>query len=132
MKRLFTCFTVLALVCFASVALAADVPNLVGTWEGAPSVHSITGGHYTGKLVLTITGQKGNAFNGTKVYKMPAPEKDRSENFSGTIGSTGQIFIADHEEGIMIGNLTRSGGMELQYGHNGKTAVAVHVVLKRK
>lgn len=132
MKRLFSCLTLLALVCFASVALAADAPKLVGTWEGQPSVHDIKVGYYTGKLVLTITEQKGNAFHGSKVYKMGGPTKDRSENFSGSISSTGQIFIADHEEGFMVGALTKNGDMELQYGHNGKTAVAIHVVLKKK
>jgi len=132
MKPLFTLLARLAVVCFATVALAADVPNLVGAWEGAPTVHDIKAGYFTGKLVLTIKEQKGNAFHGSKVYKLASPKKDRTENFSGTISSTGQIFISDHDEGFMIGNVTKNGDMELQYGHTGKSAVAVHVVLKRK
>jgi len=132
MKRLIFLLALLAVACSATVALAADVPNLVGAWEGQPSVHGIKTGYYTGKLVLTIIEQKGNAFHGSKVYKMGGPTKDRSENFSGSISSAGQIFIADHEEGFMVGALTKNGDMELQYGHNGKTAVAIHVVLKKK
>jgi len=132
MKRLIVLLALLAVVCCATVALAADAPNLVGTWEGVPAVHDIKAGYYTGKLVLTIKEQKGNAFHGSKVYTLAAPKKERAENFSGTISSTGQIFIADHDDGFMIGNVTRDGGMELQYGHVGKSAVAVHVLLKKK
>jgi len=132
MKRLIISLALLAVVCCATVALAADAPNLVGTWEGAPSVHDIKDGYFTGKLVLTIKEQKGNAFHGSKVYKLASPKKDRTEGFSGTISSTGQIFISDHDDGFMIGNVTKDGGMELQYGHAGKSAVAVHVLLKKK
>jgi len=132
MKRLILSFALLAVACFATVALAADVPSLVGTWEGAPTVHDIKVGYFTGTLVLTMTAQKGNAFHGSKVYK-PAPQKkERTEGFSGTISSTGQVFIADHDEGFMIGNVTKDGGLELQYGHSGKSAVAVHVLLKKR
>ena len=131
MKRLTTAFALLVVLCLASVSLAADAPNLVGTWEGAPSVHLAKGGYYTGKLVLRISEQQGSAFHGTKTYRMKALKEDRSESFSGTISSTGQIFIADHDEGFMLGTLTKD-GMELQYGHAGKNAAAVQVLLKKK
>lgn len=132
MKRILSLIVLLAVVCFAAVATAADLPNLIGTWEGAPTVHDSKGGYYTGKLVLNITEQKGNAFHGSKTYQMVSQRKERTEGFSGTISSGGQIFIADHEDGYMIGDITKDGGMELQYGHTGKKAVAVHVVLKKK
>ncbi len=131
MKRLTIAFALLAVLCLASVALAADAPNLVGTWEGAPSVHEVKGGYHTGKLVLTVTEQHGTAFHGTKTYRLAALKKDRTEGFSGTISSNGQIFIADHDEGFMLGTLTKD-GMELQYGHAGKNAAAVQVLLKKK
>ena len=132
MKRLALLFAMMTVLCISAMAYAADPPKLVGVWEGQPSVHDMKAGYYTGKLVLNITGQTGNAFHGSKVYKLAAPKKDRSENFSGSISSTGQIYIADHDEGFMIGAMTKDGEMELQYGHNGKTAVAMHVVLKKK
>ncbi len=132
MKRLALLFAVMAVLSVSALAYAADPPKLVGVWEGQPSVHDMKSGYYTGKLVLTITEQKGNAFHGSKVYKLAGPKKDRSENFSGSISSSGQIYIADHDEGFMIGAMTKDGEMELQYGHNGKTAVAMHVVLKKK
>lgn len=131
MKRLLAVFTLLAMFCCASAALAAEPVNLVGVWEGAPSVHDLKGGYFTGKLVLTIVEQKGNAFHGTKTYRL-ASKKERSEGFSGTISTTGQIFIADHDEGYMVGGITKGGEIELQYGHAGKNAAAVHVLLKKK
>lgn len=132
MKRLVLLFAAMTVLCISALAYAADPPKLVGVWEGQPSVHGMKTGYYTGKLVLTITEQKGNAFHGSKVYLLAAPKKERSENFSGSISSSGQIFIADHSEGFMLGSMTKDGEMELQYGHNGKTAVAMHVVLKKK
>lgn len=132
MKRLpaFCLFAILA--CFATAALAADVPNLVGTWEGSPSIHGAKTGYSTGKLVLTIAGQQGNAFHGTKTYFHPSDKKNHTEGFSGTIRSDGQIFIADHDEGYMLGDMTKGGEMELQYGHSGKNAYTVYVLLKKK
>ena len=132
MKRLLSLCLFATLACFAATAFAADVQNLVGTWEGAPSVHGAKTGFRTGKIVLTILEQQGNAFHGTKTYYMAAKKKERSEAFSGTIRSDGQIFIADHEEGYMLGDMTKGGDMELQYGHRGKNAIAVYVLLKKK
>lgn len=132
MKRLLTLCLLALLACFATSALAADATNLVGTWEGTPTVHGPKVGYRTGKLVLTIVEQQGNAFHGTKTYQMPAAKKDRTEKFSGTIRSDGQILIADHDEGFMLGDLTKAGDMELQYGHAGKNAISVYVVLKKK
>jgi len=114
------------------MALAADATNLVGTWEGMPSVHGAKTGFRTSKLVLTVLEQQGNAFHGTKTYITASKKKDSTEKFSGTIRSDGQIFIADHDEGYMLGDMTKGGEMELQYAHRGKNAIAVHVLLKKK
>ncbi|PKN08055.1 MAG: hypothetical protein CVU73_09395 [Deltaproteobacteria bacterium HGW-Deltaproteobacteria-8] len=108
MKRLLSLCLFAILVCFAATAFAADAQNLVGTWEGTPSVH------------------------GAKAYFMASKKKDKIEKFSGTIRSDGQIFIADHDEGYMLGDMTKNGEMELQYGHRGKNAIAVYVLLKKK
>lgn len=132
MKRLLMFLTLLAVACFATAALAADATNLVGTWEGTPSVHGAKVGYRTGRLVLTIAEQQGSSFHGSKVYFRSTDKQDRTEGFSGTVSSGGQIFIADHDEGYMIGNITKTGEMELQYGHKGRKAIAVHVLLKRK
>jgi len=133
MKRLLTLCLAAALACFATAALAADVPSLVGTWEGTPSVHGAKIGYRTGKfLVLKVVEQKGNVFHGTKSYHRASVKKDRAESFSGSIDSAGQVFIADHDEGYMIGTVTKGGELELQYGHRGKDAVVVHVLLKKK
>ncbi|MBU1040725.1 MAG: hypothetical protein KKF77_06480 [Proteobacteria bacterium] len=129
-KLLALCFFAL-LACFATTALAADAPNLVGTWEGTPSVHGVKVGFRTSNLVMIILEQQGNAFHGTKTYHTPK-KKDKVEKFSGTIRSDGQIFIADHDEGYMLGDITKDGAMELQYGHRGNNAIAVYVVLKKK
>jgi len=131
MKRLLTACLFAALLCFATAALAADAQNLVGTWEGTPSVHGPKVGYRTGKLVLTIVEQQGNAFHGVKTYQVPT-KKDRTEKFSGTIRSDGQILIADHDEGFMLGDITKGGEMELQYGHAGRNAITVYVLLKKK
>jgi len=132
MKRLLQFVALLAMVCFSTAALAADAANLVGTWEGTPSVHGKKAGYGTSKLTLVVSEQKGNVFSGSKIYKMTSEKKETKEGFSGTVSSTGQIFIADHDEGFMIGAITKAGELELQYGHQGKDAVAVHVLLKKK
>lgn len=132
MKRLLSLCLFAILVCFAATAFAADAQNLVGTWEGTPSVHGANSGFRTGKLVLTVLEQQGNAFHGTKSYFMASKKRDKIEKFSGTIRSDGQIFIADHDEGYMLGDMTKNGEMELQYGHRGKNAIAVYVLLKKK
>ncbi|MBI4804858.1 MAG: hypothetical protein HY795_06455 [Desulfovibrio sp.] len=119
-------------VCAASAALAADPTNLVGTWEGATAVHSAKAGYLTGKMVLTVEGQQGSVFNGSKTYIQAATKKTRAEKFSGSISSDGRILIADHEEGFMVGTITKDGEMELQYAHQGKNAVAVRMLLKKK
>ncbi|MDQ7836084.1 MAG: hypothetical protein RDU24_11935 [Humidesulfovibrio sp.] len=130
MKRLLAFALFVLLFCFATSAFAADAPKLVGTWEGIPSVHGAKVGYRTGKLVVTIVEQQGNAFHGTKTYQ--TPRRSKTESFSGTIRSDGQIFIADHDEGYMLGDLTKDGDLELQYGHRGKNAIAVYVLLKKK
>lgn len=131
MKQLLTLCLFAMLACFATAALAADVPNLVGTWEGVHSTHDAKAGYGSGKLVLTIVEQQGNAFHGTKTYSKVL-KRSHTEGFSGTISSAGQILIADHDEGHMVGNITKTGEMELQYGHQGRKAVASHILLKKK
>ncbi|MDO9630282.1 MAG: hypothetical protein Q7I92_00070, partial [Humidesulfovibrio sp.] len=108
MKRLLSLCLFAILVCFAATAFAADAQNLVGTWEGTPSVHGANAGFRTGKLVLTVLEQQGNAFHGTKAYFMAPKKRDKIEKFSGTIRSDGQIFIADHDEGYMLGDMTKN------------------------
>lgn len=123
---------VVLLCSFASFALAADPANLCGVWEGESAVHSTKAGFFPGKMVLTIKEQQGNVFHGNKTYLQAATKKNKTEKFSGSISSDGRIFIADHEEGYMIGSITKNGEMELQYGHQGKNAVAVHMLLKKR
>jgi hypothetical protein len=131
--RKWLAFVIIVLfVCAASAALAADPTNLVGTWEGTSSVHSAKAGYFTGKMVLTVEAQQGNVFHGNKTYIQAATKKSKTEKFSGTISSDGRIFISDHEEGFTIGGITKDGEMELLYAHQGKNAVAVRALLKKK
>jgi len=131
MKRLLAFSLFAALTCFAAAALAADVPNLVGAWEGLHATHDAKAGYGDGKLVLTIVEQRGNAFHGTKTYGKVS-KKSFTEGFSGTVSSAGQVLIADHDEGYMVGSITKTGEMELQYAHKGRNAVASHILLKKK
>ena len=132
MRKLFSYIMVVFMVSFALSALAAEPTNLVGTWEGESAVHSAKAGFFPGKMVLTVDGQQGNVFHGSKTYLQAATKKNKTEKFSGSISSDGRIFIADHEEGYMIGSITKDGEMELQYGHQGKNAVAVRMLLKKR
>jgi len=132
MKQLFSSMAVVALLTFGSVALAAEAPNLLGTWEGKPQVHGPHMGHKSGKaVVMNITEQQGNVFVGEKWYLKDADKEARTEKFSGTVSSTGAIHMVDHDEGTMLGQY-RDGEMELQYGHTGKKAIAAYMVLKKK
>lgn len=137
MKRLSallrTLLCALALTLCATLALAADAPNLVGTWEGVSSLHGPIHGHRSGSkaLVVVIKEQKGYAFTGTKTYFNELKKKEFSENFSGTVSSEGLVSIAEHEDGTAMGKLRADGILELQYAEPGKDAKAIHVLLKK-
>jgi len=132
MRKWLALVLIVLFVCSASAGLAADPTNLVGTWEGTSSVHSAKFGYQSSKMVLTVEGQQGNVFHGNKTYFQTITKKTKTEKFSGSISSDGRIFITDHEEGFMLGGITKDGQMELQYAHQGRNAVAVRMLLKKK
>ncbi len=133
------------LACFAcafmfsalsSLAFAGDVPDITGTWTGSSQVHSVNHDYTQGTSTsLEIKEQKGNLFEGVKTYFNPLKDQTFSESFSGSITPSGNILIAEHEDGYMQGQLQEDGSLILQYAECGSTSTEPKVTyyqLKRK
>jgi len=107
-------------------------PDLVGVWSGVTTGHINAKGYRdAGAPVYNITTQKGNAFAGFKDY----PDMNGvmlHEEFSGVINKHGEIFIAETEAGVTIGDLVDSGTMELSYIEDGDAAKAFLITLTRQ
>jgi len=108
------------------------IPNLTGTWTGTTIGHTEAEGfreHNTPQFI--ITAQKGQAFTGNKTYTR-ADGKVYPESFSGVISSDGKIYIADHNSGLTIGDLSGPDKMELKYIEDGDDAQAFIILLTRQ
>jgi hypothetical protein len=131
--------TVLACGCVANqpgaqpaAAAGAAVPNITGTWTGTSAGHIEQIGfvqHDTLKYV--ITDQKGRAFTGIKEYPLE-DGKVVNESFSGIITRNGEIYIVDHESGIMNGGLIGQDEMEFAYLDDMIQSKALVITLTRQ
>lgn len=132
-----TCFAC-AFMFFAlsSLASAGDIPDITGTWTGESQVHSVNHDYtQSTSTSLEIKEQKGNLFEGVKTYFNPLKDQTFSESFSGSITPSGNVLIAEHEDGYMQGQLQEDGSLILQYAECGSTSTEPKVTyyqLKRK
>ncbi|MCK9580394.1 MAG: hypothetical protein M0Q92_08075 [Methanoregula sp.] len=107
-------------------------PDLVGLWTGTTTGHiNAKGFRDAGSPEFNITEQKGIAFTGYKEY----PDMDGKmyyEEFSGVINKRGEIFIAEKEYGVIIGDLIGPDTLELSYVEDGDDAKAFIILLNRQ
>ena len=107
----------------ASVS-AADLPDLVGVWEG-PSVGYDDGeGYYEdgedNTVTLTIAEQRGRIFNGTLVY-LNRNGTAVVEGFAGAIGLDNSTFyLAEFNSGYDVGTIISEDEIELLYLQDGE------------
>ncbi|MDZ7797779.1 MAG: hypothetical protein U5N56_12410 [Candidatus Marinimicrobia bacterium] len=80
---------------------------------------------------FVVTEQKGHVFKGYKTYVHSLDKKEYTENFSGTISIYGDIVIAEHEDGILVGVVENRNSIILQYAENGDVPKVQYVKLKR-
>jgi hypothetical protein len=113
-------------------AAPAATPDLVGTWSGSSYGHiNAKGWVDAGAPSFEITDQRGLAFTGTKQYT-DLDGVTRTEAFSGVITKHGEIFIAEKDTGVIIGDLVGPDTMELAYIDDGDKAKALVYILERQ
>lgn len=104
-------------------ALAENPPDITGKWTGKSQIHSVNHPYNQGEnLVIEITRQKGNIFQGIKSYYNPVHEITFTEELSGSISPAGLILIAEHEDGYLMGQFQQDGSLILQYAECGSTS----------
>ncbi len=94
------------------------IPNLKGTWEvDSYSHHHATHGYLETNDTDSkwiVTGQEGRHFHGERVYvRKKIDGREFKEGFSGVIGRNSAVYIADHEEDVIIGNIVSDNELEL-------------------
>ena len=108
----------------ATAAELTESPDLCGTWSGTSVGHvNAKGWVDAGSPSFNITDQKGLAFTGTKTYSTLDGTK-KTEDISGVITRKGEIYIAELESGIIVGDLVGPSTMELVYIEDGTNAKA--------
>ena len=131
--------TLASLLLGTSFAVAAEVPNLVGTWKGINSgVFIGDNEHYKSKnqganfvdpeteFTWQIETQKGNDFVGKLSSKVA------SESFIGSISPNGKSAIAADEDGIHHLTIVDANTLDLCYAHvTAKNRASTCFTLKR-
>jgi hypothetical protein len=116
----------------APAADLATAPDLVGTWAGTSVGHvNAKGWVDAGSPSFEITDQRDLAFTGIKTYATLDGTK-KTENISGVITRKGEIYIAELESGIVMGDLVGPDTMELVYVEDGTNAKAFLYTLNRQ
>ena len=131
MKKLSLLFVFVILL---SVSCSQDYSyDLVGTWKVKVEMYSADHGwiqnvHEEG---FVITEQKDHVFKGYKEYLSKIDDKKHKENFSGSVSVYGDILIAEHIDGILIGELKDRNHMVLQYAESGESPKVQYLQLER-
>jgi len=139
-------FTTLAAVLFlsASPAMAQDMPDLIGTWQGsfrAQLVDGIT----TGTMMMTIESQDGELFSGQKSVERTDDNavlisaggqlvRNPEETFIGVIAADGASFhVAEvGDPGWYDGRIIDSNTIEITYVESGTVPVVHRTTLHRQ
>lgn len=107
-----------------SAASAADLPDLVGVWEGLSVGYDDGEGYYGEEdnytVTLTIAEQRGRIFNGTLVY-LNRNGREVVEEFAGAIGPDNSTFyLAEFDSGYDVGTIISEDEIELLYLQDGE------------
>ena len=110
----------------------SSIPNLVGVWTGTTVGHTENYGYREQVTArYNITEQKGQSFTGYKAYVM-GDGKEGHEYLSGVISFDGKsIYMADHDDGVISGQLMGPNEVELIYVMDGDNAMALLIHLTR-
>ena len=122
MKRLSTVLFLIATFMFFSsgtILAESSIPDLTGKWKTRNYGHHheqrgfFTNSEADGKWV--IKEQRGRFFYGERSYTMKAFDRSKvTESFSGVISRDGKrLYIVDHDEDILIGDILSDGSIEL-------------------
>ena len=130
MKRL-TLFAALALsLLLALPALAADAPELRGTWKGKAILSTETGVR-EGEAAFIIDNQAGPVFKGYKVW-FNRKGVLQKEAFTGIFAAEdGKLYFADGKSGYSFGQLTGKQSMSVYYVDDGATYKCIYMQLER-
>lgn len=130
-----TLLIVLSLALVLSLSAAAfagqDAPDLTGTWQGTMDKHTKAQGFVSGdtSLKLVVLEQKGRLFHGEKSWVLNG--KPMKEAFSGVITPKGDIYLAEDDDGVSIGEY-EGGTITFYYVETGPNRMAVLQTLTRK
>ncbi len=116
----------------AAPPVTTTTPDLTGIWTGTSAGHfNAFGFREQLSPKYNITEQRGQSFVGYVEYTRPNGTLD-SEEFSGVINNRGEIFLAQLDAGVVIGDLTGPDAMELSYIEDGPDAKAIIIHLTRQ
>ena len=115
-----------------NVAAKTITPNMIGIWSGnATGLSTVRGYAENFAMKYNITVQKGQVFAGIKEYERPDGPV-LSENFTGAITSSGDIYLSDAIAGIQIGKIKDQNNVELVYLEDGADSKTMIFYLTRK
>lgn len=131
MKRIV--IAVAAVLLFAVAAIAADAPQLTGTWK-VEKIAMFSKDHGYKEVVapaseFVIEEQKGTLFCGEK--RWTARGEKHSEGFNGAVTHRNEILISEFEDGFCSGELLSDDSMILHYVEPGDTARTMVIELTR-
>ncbi|BCS89224.1 hypothetical protein [Pseudodesulfovibrio sediminis] len=135
MKRTLFSLLTCAFLLIAASAFAGDIPDMKGTWycEGT-LVAGVERGIYSNpeaKNSLVIEKQEGRVFLGYKEWTLKG--KQYSEKLCGGIAVDGEIYIAEHDDGVMHGDLSEDGTkLTVFYVESGPDAKVIELIYIRK
>ncbi|MGC9384854.1 MAG: protease inhibitor I42 family protein [Kosmotogaceae bacterium] len=126
-----------------SRAEKVSLPNIVGTWkriksEGFGYFAPVNGDKHMPMpegftFKLFVEEQNGRAFHGRKKVWNSSGDIVIDEYFSGLITDDGRdIYIVEHEDGIMIGTLLSNNNMELHYLESSDEPKTIYYFLTRE
>lgn len=122
---------ILATLLLTAVATAGSVPDIVGTWAGTSQGHIQDKGFVSSTITIVIKEQQGYSFHGEKQWNSNVTGKLETETVSGTVSKTGQIVVAEHVDGTLMGTVDGD-DMTLQYREDGPKGKAFIYELKRQ
>lgn len=107
-------------------------PNMIGIWSGnATGLSTVKGYAENFAMKYNVTVQKGQVFAGIKEYERPDGPV-LSENFTGAITSSGDIYLSDAIAGIQIGKINDPNNLEFVYLEDGADSKTMIFYLTRK
>lgn len=127
-NRIVAVIGLFSLLLLCVVPAHAGPPDLKGTWKGTSRGYLKGKGFVASKegaRTLVIAEQNSDVFFGKKEYE--ANGKVVSEGFAGTISEDGDVYLAEENQGVIIGKY-KDGVLKLYYleGGDGNAVVMVH------